>query len=71
MDVIIVLVLISLVLVALGLLFFFSRLYSGDFEHGERLSLLPLADDEAMIEQPGEPGTADRDAETDPAAAVK
>ena len=53
MDIIIALVFISLTLVLGGLVFFFSRLQDGDFEHGERLSLLPLADDEG---RPGEPG---------------
>lgn len=48
MDVIIALVFISLTLVAAGLVFFFSRLFEGDFEHGDRLSLLPLADDDGM-----------------------
>ncbi|MCP4291539.1 MAG: cytochrome oxidase [bacterium] len=45
MDVIIALVIISLMLVIAGLIFFFTRLFEGDFEHGDRLSLLPLADD--------------------------
>jgi len=45
MDVIIALVFISLTLVIGGLVFFFTRLFDGDFEHGERLSLLPLEDD--------------------------
>ncbi len=45
MDVIVVLVFFSLALVIAGLIFFFSRLSDGDFEHGERLSLLPLAED--------------------------
>lgn len=48
MDVIIALVFISLTLVAAGLVFFFTRLFEGDFEHGDRLSLLPLADDDGM-----------------------
>jgi hypothetical protein len=47
-DVIIALVFISLTLVIAGLVFFFSRLFEGDFEHGERLSLLPLEDDDGM-----------------------
>ncbi len=46
MVVIIVLVALSLVLVVAGLVFFASRLKEGDFEHGERLSLLPLEEDE-------------------------
>lgn len=45
MDIIIALVFISLTLVAAGLVFFFTRLFEGDFEHGDRLSLLPLEDD--------------------------
>jgi len=48
MDIIIALVFISLTLVAAGLVFFFSRLFEGDFEHGDRLSLLPLEDDDGM-----------------------
>ncbi len=52
MDIIIVLVFISLTLVIAGLVFFFSRLVDGDFEHGERLSLLPLADDDGMTDNP-------------------
>ncbi|MGD9546893.1 MAG: hypothetical protein AB7V45_04995 [Candidatus Krumholzibacteriia bacterium] len=50
MDIIIALVFVSVTLVIAGLVFFFSRLFEGDFEHGERLSLLPLADDEGAIE---------------------
>jgi hypothetical protein len=44
-DVIVVLVFFSLAIVIAGLIFFFSRLSDGDFDHGERLSLLPLDDD--------------------------
>ena len=50
MDIIIALVFISLTLVISGLVFFFSRLVQGDFEHGERLSLLPLEDDDGMAD---------------------
>ena len=46
MDVVILLVFISLALVAAGLIFFVSRLREGDFDHGERLALSPLADDD-------------------------
>ena len=46
MDVIIVLVFFSLSLVIAGLIFFFTRLRDGDFDHEERLSILPLADDD-------------------------
>ena len=53
MDILIALVFISLMLVIAGLVFFFSRLAEGDFEHGERLSLLPLADDDGMEDDDG------------------
>jgi hypothetical protein len=46
MDVLIVTVFVSLVLVVGGLILFVSRLRGGDFDHGDRLSLLPLAEDE-------------------------
>ena len=45
MDVLIVTIFVSLVLVVGGLVLFVSRLRQGDFEHGDRLSLLPLEDD--------------------------
>jgi hypothetical protein len=44
-DVVILLVFVSLILVAAALLFFFSRLSGGDFDHADRLSLLPLQDE--------------------------
>jgi cbb3-type cytochrome oxidase maturation protein len=44
-DVVIGLVVLSLALVGLALVFFFVRLRAGDFDHGERLSLLPLRED--------------------------
>ena len=53
MDIIIALVFISLTLVIAGLVFFFSRLVEGDFEHGERLSLLPLENDDGMADDDG------------------
>jgi hypothetical protein len=37
---------VSLMLVIAGVVLFVSRAKAGDFEHGDRLSLLPLADDE-------------------------
>ena len=46
MIVVVLLVLISLVLVAAALVFFFTRMRGGDFDHGERLALLPLLDDD-------------------------
>ena len=45
MDVVVILVFISLVLVGGAVAFFVSRLRGGDFDHGARLSLLPLQDD--------------------------
>ena len=51
MDVIIVLVFFSLALVIAGLIFFFTRLRDGDFDHEERLSLLPLADDDGSKQE--------------------
>jgi Cu2+-exporting ATPase len=48
-EVIVILVFISLVLVAGALLLLFSRVQEGDFEHGERLSLLPLEIDETAV----------------------
>ena len=47
MDIVIVLVFVCLILVMAALVFFVARLRGGDFDHGERLSLLPLADDGA------------------------
>jgi len=44
-DVVVILVFISLVLVGGAVAFFVSRLRGGDFDHGARLSLLPLQDD--------------------------
>lgn len=45
MDVVIGLVILSLALVGLALVLFLARLRAGDFDHGERLSLLPLRED--------------------------
>jgi cbb3-type cytochrome oxidase maturation protein len=44
MTVLVVLVFVSIVLVAGGLLLFFFSLNQRDFEHADRLSLLPLAE---------------------------
>ncbi len=44
MDVLIVLVFVSLVLVGGAVLLFLVSLNQRDFEHAERLSLLPLSD---------------------------
>ncbi|MBL8862935.1 MAG: cbb3-type cytochrome oxidase assembly protein [Planctomycetes bacterium] len=63
MDVLIVLVFVSIVLVAGAVLLFVFALRQRDFEHAERLSLLPLLDQEpgpACAEPVAEPGgTAD------------
>jgi hypothetical protein len=44
MDVLIVLVFVSLVLVAGSIVLFVFTMRQRDFEHGERLSILPLLD---------------------------
>jgi nitrogen fixation-related uncharacterized protein len=46
MDVLVITVFASLILVAAALIFLFKRVREGDFEHGDRLSLLPLDDDD-------------------------
>ena len=46
MDILIVTLFVSLVLVMAGLVLFVLRLRAGDFDHGDRLSLLPLSEDE-------------------------
>lgn len=61
MDVVIGLVFVSLVLVALGLVFFFMRLREGDFDHGERLSLLPLREDRLQGAAPATTTAIDAD----------
>ena len=48
MDVLMVTAFVSLMLVIAGIVLFVSRARAGDFEHGDRLSLLPLADDEGV-----------------------
>ncbi|MBD3220361.1 cbb3-type cytochrome oxidase assembly protein CcoS [bacterium] len=52
MDIVVMLVFISLVLVCGAIAFFVSRLRGGDFDHGARLSLLPLEDDAGSAEIP-------------------
>ncbi|MBC8426719.1 cbb3-type cytochrome oxidase assembly protein [bacterium] len=51
MDVLTATIFVSLILVAGGLVLCVWRLKSGDFEHGDRLSLLPLDDDEQGLEE--------------------
>ena len=60
MDILIVTLFASSVLVVAGLVLFVLRMRAGDFDHGDRLSLLPLDDDE-----PSEPN-GDQGAETVP-----
>lgn len=57
MDVLMVTAFVSLMLVVAGVVLFVSRARAGDFEHGDRLSLLPLADDEGRDED--DPATND------------
>ena len=57
MDVVVILIFISLVLVGGALAFFISRLRGGDFDHGARLSLLPLEDDEGSSADPEKKGS--------------
>jgi hypothetical protein len=66
-DVVIALVFFSLMLVAGALAFFISRLKEGDFEHGDRLSLLPLVEDDGLplVEDDGLPPADDESATTE------
>jgi len=48
MEVIVLLVFVSLVLVAGAILLLLSRVHAGDLDHGDRLSLLPLENDETV-----------------------
>lgn len=52
MDVLMVTAFVSLLLVVAGIVLFVSRVKAGDFEHGDRLSLLPLADDDGVETTP-------------------
>jgi hypothetical protein len=47
-DVLTATIFVSLLLVVGGLVLFVSRLRGGDFEHGDRLTLLPLEDDDGL-----------------------
>ncbi|MEM9553602.1 MAG: cytochrome oxidase [Acidobacteriota bacterium] len=51
MDILIITLFVSLLLVVAGLVLFVLRLSAGDFEHGDRLSLLPLEQDETQESQ--------------------
>jgi hypothetical protein len=62
-DVVIVLVFVSLVLVTAAVVMFIMRVMRGDFEHGDRLALLPLDDEHEPAqrrseEDGGESGSA-------------
>ena len=54
MDILIVTLFVSLVLVIAGLVLFVLRMRAGDFDHGDRLSLLPLHDDESSEPNDGQ-----------------
>lgn len=56
MDVLIILLFISLVFVTGAVLLFLRGVTSGDFEHGDRVSLLPLESDSQV--RPREGGKA-------------
>lgn len=51
MEILIVLVLVSLGLVGGALLFLWKSVSAGDYDHGDRLSLLPLNDDSPPRDQ--------------------
>jgi hypothetical protein len=51
MDVIVVTVFVSLVFGAGGILLLAKSVRAGDYEHGDRLSLLPLEEDEREEEE--------------------
>jgi nitrogen fixation-related uncharacterized protein len=61
-EVVIVLVFVSLVLVTAAVAMFIMRVKGGDFEHGDRLSLLPLDEDREERRAP------QRGDESDPAS---
>jgi Cytochrome oxidase maturation protein cbb3-type len=65
-EVIVILVFISLVLVVGALLFFIISVRQGDLEHGDRLTLLPLEQDdstepEGIAHRPREEGVRSDD----------
>ena len=55
MNVLVITVFVSLILAVAGVVLFVTRVRDGDFEHGDRLSLLPLGEDT------GAPPTGDDD----------
>ena len=71
MDIIILLVFISLILVGAALSFFRSRLKDGDLDHGERLSLLPLLEDDGRDGSGNRRIAADRATDTAGNAAAR
>lgn len=54
MEALIVTIFVSMVLVFLGLLLFAKSVKEGDFEHGDRLSLLPLEDESERFDARGD-----------------
>ena len=61
MDILIVTLFASSVLVVAGLVLFVLRMRAGDFDHGDRLSLLPLQDDEPSEPDGDPPAEGDTD----------
>jgi len=55
MEILIVLVLLSLGLVGGALLFLWKSVAAGDYDHGDRLSLLPLNEDAPSTDRADEP----------------
>ncbi len=55
MEALIITIFVSMVLVFLGLLLFARCVKEGDFEHGDRLSLLPLEDESKRFTGAGDP----------------
>ncbi|MCB1054382.1 MAG: cytochrome oxidase [Acidobacteria bacterium] len=61
MDILIVTLFVSLLLGLAGLFLFVLRLRAGDFEHADRLSLLPLDNDEPVDSPDRQPTRAPSD----------
>lgn len=61
MDILIVTLFVSVLLGLAGLFLFVLRLSAGDFEHGDRLSLLPLQDDEPVDSSDQQPARTPSD----------
>ena len=64
MDVLILLLFVSLVLVTGAIILFLRGVSAGDFEHGDRLSLLPLEPDGILEEEPNRITSKESDRDT-------